>query len=111
MIRYLDGCNPGPRYGYMSFFQILTWNSPIAIWSVVHITTNKSRAVYYLSGEITTSKIADFAIVLKMRSNRMNWEQAIVSVTHFNENENAPKKLNKAIRALRAQLFSDRRCN
>jgi hypothetical protein len=99
MVRWLDGCNSN-RVGWCSFVQLITWNDP-RLWSCVHVTTPKGmRQTYYLTVHFVHSQKHFAAAVLSMRVKR----KTVTSTIHFDERENAPKKLNKAIRSLRAEL-------
>ena len=101
MVRYLDGCNPGIRSGYDSFIQFIDWGHEAPhLWSCVNVRCpDGKRARYYLHVRFYNSQVKDYAAVLDIRCRGKESSKTI----HFGAEENAPKKLNKAIRLLRQE--------
>jgi len=104
-IRWIDGANPKHIGGYQSSFQVLSHRVPRAIWSYVNVRRpNGQRARYYLNGEAGETKGGFFIhLTMRWRTPRSFGHRAERTV-FFAPQENAPKKLNKAIRELRREL-------
>lgn len=103
MIRYLDGANES-SCGATSFVQLITgvFTYPY-LFSVCHIRKpDGRRGVYYLKVSFYGSKKLDYSAELEMWTNGNSKKHKFV--IHFSDKENAPKKLNKAIRALRNEM-------